>query len=310
MSTKYLTITETADMLGVSTETVRNYVKRGVLAVDKKPGISRSRVRRDSVMAFLDDGYNVIQQVKEIAALRDEVAKQRNELKLAKENLAVQKEAMRIKGIVYENLNEIRDILCVTLDALGDGILPRRENEVLEMFMTGHNYEAISEKFDLTRERIRQIYHKALRRLSRARDYASYKSECEVAKNEAEELRCKIQNLQLALQANKIPDPNEAILIPNTLIGLDNFPLTIRSYHCLKAIGINNLYELVAYNRWELARVRNFGRKSLDEIDDIMSAHGIVWGNVDSLRAPLNPCGAALEQITVATINNLKNRKR
>lgn len=49
-------------------------------------------------------------------------------------------------------------------------------------------------------------------------------------------------------------------------MGIDELELSVRSYNCLKRAGINTIGELIAKTPDEMMKVRNLGRKSLDEV--------------------------------------------
>lgn len=51
------------------------------------------------------------------------------------------------------------------------------------------------------------------------------------------------------------------------LTKLSDVGLSVRAFNCLKAAGIENFADLVSHQRAELMKFRNFGRKSLNEID-------------------------------------------
>ena len=54
--------------------------------------------------------------------------------------------------------------------------------------------------------------------------------------------------------------------------------LSVRAYNCLKAAKINTLAELVQYDTNELLKFRNFGRKSLVEIEQLINEKGLSFG--------------------------------
>ena len=54
--------------------------------------------------------------------------------------------------------------------------------------------------------------------------------------------------------------------------------LSVRSANCLEAAGITTIRDLVVKTEPELLRFRNFGRKSLSEIKDILSEIGLSLG--------------------------------
>lgn len=56
-------------------------------------------------------------------------------------------------------------------------------------------------------------------------------------------------------------------LLKTKLVDLD---LSVRALNCLKAADVETLGELVQYNRNDLLKFRNFGKKSLTELDDLL----------------------------------------
>ena len=59
---------------------------------------------------------------------------------------------------------------------------------------------------------------------------------------------------------------------------LEDLDLSVRAYNCLKAAKINSLGELVRYDMHELLKFRNFGKKSLVEIEELLQDKGLTFG--------------------------------
>lgn len=59
---------------------------------------------------------------------------------------------------------------------------------------------------------------------------------------------------------------------------LEDMDLSVRAFNCLKAAKINTLAELVQYDTNELLKFRNFGRKSLVEIEQLIIEKGLSFG--------------------------------
>jgi DNA-directed RNA polymerase subunit alpha len=62
--------------------------------------------------------------------------------------------------------------------------------------------------------------------------------------------------------------------------GMENFPieeleLGVRSYNCLKRVGIETIGDLVIKTENELANIPNFGKKSVEEVKETLAAHGL-----------------------------------
>lgn len=67
---------------------------------------------------------------------------------------------------------------------------------------------------------------------------------------------------------------------------LEDLELSVRAFNCLKAAKINSLNELVQYTQEELMKFRNFGQKSLTEIDQVLTERGLSYG-MDTSRLKL-----------------------
>jgi len=59
---------------------------------------------------------------------------------------------------------------------------------------------------------------------------------------------------------------------------LEDLDLSVRAYNCLKAAKINSLQELVSYDTNSLIKFRNFGKKSLMEIEALINEKGLSFG--------------------------------
>ena len=59
---------------------------------------------------------------------------------------------------------------------------------------------------------------------------------------------------------------------------MDELELSVRSANCLRAAGITHLQELVSRTESEMLKYRNFGRKSLNELGEILEGLNLSWG--------------------------------
>lgn len=59
---------------------------------------------------------------------------------------------------------------------------------------------------------------------------------------------------------------------------LEDLDLSVRAYNCLKAAKINTLGEMVKFDMHELLKFRNFGKKSLVEIEELLETKGLTFG--------------------------------
>jgi DNA-directed RNA polymerase subunit alpha len=59
---------------------------------------------------------------------------------------------------------------------------------------------------------------------------------------------------------------------------VEELELSVRSYNCLKNANIQTIGELVQKTESEMLRTKNFGRKSLNEIKEILGTMGLALG--------------------------------
>ncbi|MBQ9200949.1 MAG: DNA-directed RNA polymerase subunit alpha [Bacteroidales bacterium] len=64
-------------------------------------------------------------------------------------------------------------------------------------------------------------------------------------------------------------------LLKTKLIDMD---LSVRALNCLKAANVETLGQLATYNKTDLLKFRNFGKKSLTELDDLLSKMNLSFG--------------------------------
>ena len=71
-------------------------------------------------------------------------------------------------------------------------------------------------------------------------------------------------------------------LLKTKLVDMD---LSVRALNCLKAAEVETLGELVAFNKADLLKFRNFGKKSLTELDELVKSRGLEFGmNVNKYK--------------------------
>ncbi len=93
----------------------------------------------------------------------------------------------------------------------------------------------------------------------------------------------KITNEEITFKDSKSSEENvvdEHILHMRKLLKttLEDLDLSVRAFNCLKAAKINSLGEIVRYDTHELLKFRNFGKKSLVEIEELLQEKGLTFG--------------------------------
>ena len=83
--------------------------------------------------------------------------------------------------------------------------------------------------------------------------------------------------------------------------GVEELELSVRAYNCLKAANIKSIGELVNKTEAEMLKYRNFGKKSLNEIKEVLAKYNLYLGmNTDQMKGgsvrPGNVVPALLEE--------------
>jgi DNA-directed RNA polymerase subunit alpha len=80
------------------------------------------------------------------------------------------------------------------------------------------------------------------------------------------------------------PTTEDERLMEQLSRSVDELELSVRSYNCLKNADIKSIGDLVSRTEAEMLKTKNFGRKSLNEIKDILAEMGLSLGMDVDLR--------------------------
>lgn len=84
-------------------------------------------------------------------------------------------------------------------------------------------------------------------------------------------------------------DEKRQKIITNLKRSVDELELSVRAYNCLKNENIKIIADLVQKTDQEMLKTRNFGRKSLNEIKEILTEMGLILGmSIDEYKEELN----------------------
>lgn len=86
-------------------------------------------------------------------------------------------------------------------------------------------------------------------------------------------------SLETAVESDSKELDEESLRMRHLLLTkLSDMGLSVRAYNCLKAADIDTFADLVSYSRNELMKFRNFGKKSLNEIDQLVEKMKLQFG--------------------------------
>lgn len=283
---KLLTRQQAAEKLGVTPQTISNWLKTGIL---KDAGVNHiTKIDEKTLDRFgpsLKELAATEQKIREAQAEADALCKKEQErLKDIRRAYGV----LNLGGDDVLRAKVIKGVLCA---AVNGGVICEREYNVLCRLLEKERATAIAEEYGLSRASIYLIARKGVGKIAEMQDYRELQDEVEKAREKvaaADELivlqRNEIERLTKELSAYVPPvaEPEagdaEVLamrdLLKTKIVDLD---LSVRALVCLKAYDIETLADLVPYSRIDLLKFRNFGRKTLTEVEDLLDSMGLTF---------------------------------
>lgn len=153
-----------------------------------------------------------------------------------------------------------------------------REQRILELrFKNVMSLDEVGERFSVTRERIRQIEAKALRRLRAKKGMWSIAERQERAerafKSELEALTEKL----LEKEEREVPESESVYRLhkEDPHAALEELDVSIRLFNCLKKVGAKTIGDMRFLTEHEVMRTRSFGAGCSEELKTLMEKHGV-----------------------------------
>lgn len=286
---------EAALLLDVTPQTISNWVEKGVLKghfVDRLLKIDKATIEKYfdtlSDLAFIE---------KRIFAAKRDLQLAEKELE---KNLDDTRSAIHLlgKGVPAHLINEIFSVI---IEASGDDVLKEREKTILTMLLEGKDVEFVAEEYGLTRSRIMQIVSHAVRKLATVKTFSELRREYKQLvfdntnfQNVIEALQNRVKKLERINNIDTAPVSEYDYLLGDkggTFTAMMNTPvydldISVRSLNCLKGADVDTLYDLVKCNKTDLMKFRNFGKKSLTELEDLLESLHLHFGmDVDAIIA-------------------------
>lgn len=157
------------------------------------------------------------------------------------------------------------------------GIGPRDREMLIDFYVKLLSYDEIGEKYDITRERVRQQLQKAGTRLSvlvntvfdEKYGFNYYQQRCADLETELAVHKADLLILR--------KEEEEKLLAPIEILGklLVDCDFTVRLLNNLSAIECKNINDVLKWRKQDLLKCRNFGKKSIVELQEFLQHHGL-----------------------------------
>lgn len=292
---RLITRDEAAQLLDVTPQTISNWVEKGILNGHMVG--SQLKIDKATIEKYFDSMSDLAFIEKRVFAAKRDLQFTEKELE---KNLNDSRSAVHLlgKGVPAYLLNEI---FISIINACGDDVLKEREKTFLTMLLEGSSVKEISDEFGLTYTRIMQVVSHSIRKLSTVKTFSELRKEYKQLlfdnnnyQNIVQSLQNRIKQLESVNNIDSAPVSEYDYLLGDkggSFTALLNkriidFNLTVRALNCLKSADIDTLGDLLKCKKKDLLKFRNFGKKSLSEIEDLLDLMKLHFGmDVDAIIA-------------------------
>lgn len=280
---KLIHITEAADRIGVSRQTLKNWCDNGTIPSHKMgrtEGSSRSVWVDSDTIDALADSLKDVERARDILKKETERFESQWELfyDMADE---IEREVFLI-GKVGSAVRRKDFYLSIPKMLASIGTITDREADIMYKVIDGMGIIQIALDYGLTKTRVLQIFLRGCKKAAELKDIKSELDELKRLRVEVAELKTVIKNLSK-------DDNNNLGQIDDSFRNkvhrrLVECGLSTRTLGCLVGAGIYTVADLCKYNKLDLLHIRNFGKKSLAELDDFLEEMGLYFGmDVDEM---------------------------
>lgn len=262
-----MTRNDAAAYLGVDPQTITNWVNKGLLGGYNDKSSKRFWVNADDVKKY-SEKYKMLSVTEDLLD-REQKELLASERKVNAKIQMLMHDALNVSSFSYD---KIGGSLCTLLELTSQGGM--REKKIMQAFFNGDRISNIAYEFGLSRERVRQIVIKAIRKFNYSiEELADLKQENNSLKEEIKNVK-----MQLIMQEGEEEEQSEDVPPSAFSIRLVNCNLPVRVLNVTKAADIDTIGDLVQYSKFEMVKFRNFGKKSLMQLDEFIHEMGLEWG--------------------------------
>jgi len=265
----FVTVSEAAELVGVSSETIRSLCKAGTLSYQKRGQLYYPC--KEDVNRYADTVSKVHSIRRDIERYASQLDKEKEALSLACDEMKTYLEEMKMSPSRLDRILELTQAILQQYDMFPPEDLSKRELQLLFMMFRGDSPLQAGKQLQLTGMRVRQIWEKVLSKIEVVQNEINRRDK------EIEELRETILRMQKEHEKKKyellpkdLQDKADLLLKPISVLNL-----SVRAIQGLSIANISTVLELVQSKRSDIRSIRNFGAKSIKEIDRWLNANNL-----------------------------------
>lgn len=259
----FISATDAAKIANVTKETIRNLCKAGTI---------RYQMHGNFFYPCKEDVERYAADIAEIHHIERDIKlhkrKLENELEQLRQARKETQEQLETTNIFPSRIKRIKEILCALIPRFEHSLTPR-QIEIVMGVLQGGKWSDLPDELRLPQSRIMDIWEKVLDRL------ANVPNELDLMEETIDRLTEELAELKdVKAEKEKLDsltqEERELLMKP-----IDGSALSIRAQNGLKSADISNVYQLTQLSHNDLSHIRNFGKKSIAEIEAWLASQGL-----------------------------------
>ena len=275
MNRKYISRNEAAEMLGVHPQTISNYIDDGLIFARKTKVKGKPAIR-----VALEDVEKIAEQMEDLVGIETRIARYRERLKREEDQL--DRKEMELKEQIDDISSDYKHLQQVTVEsmiALFWKYMPdfgfADDMAVLKEVMR-YGVRVASYHLNMTTGDVVRCCNAVRDEIRIHPNIQKYRDRNHQLEVENKSLRKWMEEHQMEVQEAIEQDAGRTALLEKKLIDLD---ISIRALNCLKMAEVETLGDLIKYRKGELMKFRNFGKKTLTELENLVAGLGLEFSN-------------------------------
>lgn len=275
MNRKYISRNEAAEMLGVHPQTISNYIDDGLIFARKTKVKGKPTIR-----VALEDVEKIAEQMEDLVGIETRIARYRERLKREEDQL--DRKEMELKEQIDDISNDYKHLQQVTVEsmiALFWKYMPdvgsADDMAVLKEVMR-YGVKVASYHLNMTTRDVVRCCNAVRDEIRIQPDIQKYRDRNHQLEVENKSLRKWMAEHQMEVQEAIEQDAGRTALLEKKIIDLD---ISVRALNCLKMAEVETLGDLIKYSKYDLIKFRNFGKKTLSELENLVAGLGLELRN-------------------------------
>lgn len=275
MNRKYISRNEAAEMLGVHPQTISNYIDDGLIFARKTKVKGKPTIR-----VALEDVEKIAEQMEDLVGIETRIARYRERLKREEDQL--DRKEMELKEQIDDISSDYKHLQQVTVEsmiALFWKYMPdfgfADDMAVLKEVMR-YGVRVASYHLNMTTGDVVRCCNAVRDEIRIQPNIQKYRDRNHQLEVENKSLRKWMEEHQMEVQEAIEQDAGRTALLEKKLIDLD---ISVRALNCLKMAEVETLGDLIKYRKGELMKFRNFGKKTLTELENFVAGLGLEFSN-------------------------------